>query len=118
MKGEIEVLVKKQHFDNKEYVYYYKLLKNDIYLSYEYDNIKLQSYGIEIERQDFKGKNMINIEKDKIKNISPYRYKVHNLLKMLYENSVSPIHLIDIVSNYVDEYVFDYDYVSKNVSHI
>ncbi|WP_407644975.1 DUF6514 family protein [Clostridium polyendosporum] len=41
--------------------------------------------------------------------ISPQRHKVHNLLKMIYDNGVSPRHLIDILGEYVDTYVIDFD---------
>ncbi|MCS4465680.1 hypothetical protein JTS99_01740 [Clostridium botulinum] len=32
---------------------------------------------------------------------------------MLYEQTVSPIHLIDIIGEYTDEYVVDYENVLK-----
>ncbi|EKX80021.1 hypothetical protein JQ032_14220 [Clostridium botulinum] len=35
---------------------------------------------------------------------------------MLYEQTVSPIHLIDIIGEYTDEYVVDYENVLKNAS--
>ena len=33
---------------------------------------------------------------------------------MLYENQVSPIHLIDIIGEYVDEYVNDFTNIDLN----
>jgi hypothetical protein len=35
-------------------------------------------------------------------------------MRMLYENAVSPIHLIDVLGEYIDEYIIDYDlYISE-----
>lgn len=87
--------------DGKESKYIYRLLKNIFKES--------QAYGIEVERQDFVDGEIINIERDKIELISNNRYKVNELLRMLYKHEVSPIHLVDILGEYVDEYIYDFD---------
>ncbi|MDF2675395.1 MAG: Uncharacterized protein K0R09_3667, partial [Clostridiales bacterium] len=38
------------------------------------------------------------------------------LLKMLYENIVSPLHLLDILGEYVDEYIIDFDSALKDTA--
>lgn len=68
-----------------------------------------EAYGIEVERQDVKNGQTVNINKDNIKLISNNRDKVYDLLKLLYKNQVSPIHLIEILGEYVDEYIYDFN---------
>ncbi|MDU1855534.1 MAG: DUF6514 family protein, partial [Clostridium baratii] len=67
-----------------------------------------------IERTDYKGDLEIDSYKDSVELISPVESKVKGLLKMLYENQVSPIHLIDIIGEYVDEYVNDFKNIDLN----
>lgn len=86
--------------------YYYKLIKTIIG--------KDDVFGIEVERIDLKDDIIIDTFKDSIELVSPIEDKVKNLLRMLYENQVSPIHLIDIVGPFVDEYVNDFKEISFN----
>lgn len=87
---------------------------NDVEFRYAYRLIKkdykeITAYGIEIERKDYIGLENINLERKKIDVISPHRYKVKQLLMKLYNNQVSPIHLIDIIGVYADEYAYEFD---------
>lgn len=81
--------------------YTYRLIKST------YNNG--QAYGIEVEREDLKGGKIINIERDNIKLISNNKCKVRDLLNLLYKNQVSPIHLIEILGEYVDKYIEDFN---------
>lgn len=105
----IESMSRSEVVDDVTYNYFYRIIKGQVTLPIGGDKVVVQSYGIEIERQDVKDGNVINIERDSINSISPQRHKVHNLLKLLYDNVVSPIHLIDILGEYVDEYIIDFD---------
>lgn len=105
----VENLVRTESVEKIKYNYFYRLLKGKVSISYETDTIEVQSYGIEIERHDVLNGELINIERDFVKNISPDRDKVHNLLRLLYDHAVSPIHLIDVIGNYIDEYIIDFD---------
>jgi hypothetical protein len=100
---------------DKKYVYLYRLLKEKVAIAYKNEVIQVQSYGIEVERQDILENKLVNVQRECIKNISPERYKVHNLLKLLYDNQVSPIHLVDVLGDYVDEYILDFD---KQINYI
>ena len=87
---------------------------NDVEMKYIYKLTErqyksVQAYGIEIERDDYKNGENVNIVKDSVDLISPEKEKVKNLLDILYKNEVSPIHLIDIIGEYVDSYVSDFD---------
>ena len=64
-----------------------------------------QVYGIEVERQDIINGGLVNIERNSVNNISTDKEKVKRLSK----NNVSPIHLIDVIGEYVDEYVSDFN---------
>ncbi|BDR65435.1 hypothetical protein K144313037_22820 [Clostridium tetani] len=99
-----------------EHNYSYRMTKGKISLSGYENPIELQSYGIEIERQDIVKGDIINIERDFVKDISCQRYKVHKLLRLLYDNSVSPIHLIDIIGEYIDKYIEDFDNQLKEIA--
>ena len=87
--------------EDVEFRYVYRLIKKD------YKG--MTAYGIEIERKDYVGLKKINLERKKIDIISPHRYKVKQLLMKLYNNQVSPLHLIDVIGNYADEHVYEFD---------
>jgi hypothetical protein len=87
--------------DDVEFRYAYRLIKK------EYRGIT--AYGIEIERKDYVGLKNVNLEREKIDIISPHRYKVKQLIMKLYNNQVSPLHLIDIIGGYVDEHAYEFD---------
>lgn len=65
-------------------------------------------YGIEVERKDFNNEVLINIERDSIEKISPNKGNVESLVDKLHKYEVSPIHLIDVIGEYVDNYVADF----------
>lgn len=89
------------HGDECEFKYLYRLIEQDFY--------GVQVYGIEVEKEDIVDRKEIGIERDSVNIISPDENKVRKLLNMLYNYKVSPIHLIDIIGEYVDEYVSDFD---------
>ncbi len=112
----IEYLGKTERDGEITYNYIYRLIKNDICLSKEQDGIVVQAYGIEIERQDMLEGKIQSIERDCVEVVSPHRHKVHSLLRLLYENTVSPLHLVEVVGEYVDEYVNDFDSVFADIA--
>ena len=112
----IENLSKKVSDDEVKHNYFYRLVKSEISVSMYDEPTEIQAYGIEIERQDIIDDTVVFIERDCIENISPQRHKVKNLVKMLYDNTVSPIHMIDILGDYVDEYISDFDEMLKNIA--
>lgn len=105
----VECLTKSENNENTMYLYSYRMTKGTIELPFENSSVEVQSYGIEVERQDILNGMVMNIERDSLKSISPQRHKVHELLKMLYDNSVSPIHFIEVAGQFVDEYISDFD---------
>jgi hypothetical protein len=91
------------------YTYYYRLTCDDFKIRIGNKASKCKSYGIEVERKDFREESIENIERSSISNISPYRHKVKALLNIIYKNNVSPIHLVDVLGSRVDEYTCDYE---------
>lgn len=85
--------------DEVEFDYFYRLIKSD------YKGIPV--YGIEIERKDYVGMRTINIERDKVDMISYKKNKAKSILMKLYRNKLSPIHLVDIIGYYADEFAYE-----------
>lgn len=73
------------------------------------EQLPIQTYGIEIERRDLKKGTVVNTVSDSIQYISPQRHKVQELLKMVYKNGLTPIHLVEVLGEYVDTYISDFD---------
>ncbi|CAM2882301.1 DUF6514 domain-containing protein [Hathewaya histolytica] len=112
----VESVSKHVSGENIKHNYIYRLVRSDISLYIQSELSQIQTYGIEVERQDIKDGKIINLERDCVKSISPQRYKVHDLLKILYSNDVSPIHLIEVLGEYIDEYIADFDKCLKDTS--
>ena len=112
----IESLSKKLIEVDVKYNYFYRLVKSEMSVSMDDEPTKVQAYGIEIERQDIVDNAIVFIERDCVENISPQRHKVKNLLKMLYDNTVSPVHMIDILGEFIDEDISDFDEMLKNIA--
>lgn len=112
----VENFISTEVAESTKYVYFYRLLKGKTIITYEKESIEVQSYGIEVERQDILNEELVNVQRDCIEHISPYRYKVHNLIRLLYKNKVSPLHLIDITGDYVDRYILDFEREVKYIA--
>lgn len=112
----VENLCRSELAENGVYIYSYRMTKGNITFSIKGDKMQVQSYGIEIERQDVLDGVIVNIERDSLESISPQRYKVHNLLKTLYDGRVSPFHFIDIIGEHVDSYIEDFEKEFCNVA--
>ena len=84
-----------------EFNYFYILIKSS------YRGVPV--YGIEIERKDYIGMRNVNIERDKVDMISYKKNKAEQILINLYKNKLSPIHLVDIIGSYADEFSYKAD---------
>ena len=112
----LENLSKKVTDDDVRHNYFYRLVKSQMTVAMDNESTEVQAYGIEIERQDIVDDVVVFIERDCVENISPQRHKVKNLLKLLYENTVSPIHMIEVLGDYIDEYISDFDEMLKDIA--
>ena len=113
----LENLSKKVTDDDVRHNYFYRLVKSQMNVAMDNESTEVQAYGIEIERQDIVDDVVVFIERDCVENISPQRHKVKNLLKLLYENTVSPIHMIEVLGDYIDEYISDFDEMLKDIAN-
>ena len=105
----IENLFKVENLEGKKCKYIYRLTKSSFPVEISGEIVNLDCYGIETECQEIVDNCVASVERSAIEKISTSRYKVHNLFKLLFDNSVSPVHLIDVIGEYVDEYVSDFD---------
>ena len=96
----IEEIVKMKQLGEVEMQYAYKLTQG------EYN--EKEAYGIVVERKDIVNGKVINVVSNEIKIISTLKDKVRCMLEKLSKNEVSPIHLIDIIGEEVDNCVFDF----------
>ena len=87
------------NFDDKESRYIYRIVENSIR--------NRQAFGIEIERQDFEEGEVVNLERDIVDIVASNQRKAEDILMLLFNNLVSPIHLVDIVGEYADLCVND-----------
>ena len=105
----LETMTRKEKQGDLTYLYDYKLIKGHINMRVGSEQLPIQTYGIEIERRDLKKGTVVNTVSDSIQYISPQRHKVQELLKMVYKNGLTPIHLVEVLGEYVDTYISDFD---------
>ncbi|SFU29496.1 hypothetical protein SAMN04487886_100342 [Clostridium sp. DSM 8431] len=92
-----EKSVRTKYSEGIERIYTYQITKQ-----YEENIIE---YGIEAKREDKSQGSIIKIVKSQIKNISSDQDRMDEIINLLWRNEVSPIHLQDILSDYIDKYV-------------
>lgn len=96
--------------EEQEIKYIYKLTETE-----RNDEI---AYGIVVEKLSIDNNQVIDINRECVELVSPIREKVEKLQKMLYNYEVSPIHLIDVAGEYIDECVLDFDKEYKDTRNI
>jgi len=94
---------------NRQAMYRYLLLESRKEIEYFDKKIEVPCFGVAIVREDIEDGKVCSVESDRIEWLTTYRYKAVQILKKLYENNVSPIHLVDIVGPIADEWVSDFD---------
>lgn len=95
----------------------YYLLEGTKKININEENINLPSYGIQISSEKTVSGKLVDIYSDLIETVSPNKEKVVNLIEFMGENSVSPIHLIDIAGGYADEWIEDFENEAKSILH-
>lgn len=85
--------------NEREMQYIYRLLLKD------YNNKKV--YGLEVERRDISNNQVVNIERESIEEISIVKDRVKEMIDILYNGIVSPIHVVDILGEEIDKCVAD-----------
>lgn len=91
------------------YVFRYYLLEDTKKISVNESNINVPCYGIEIISEKIVDGRLKDIFSDSLPVVSSIKSKVVNLIEFLKDNEVSPHHLVDIVGEYADEWVEDFN---------
>ncbi|HEY5561889.1 MAG TPA: DUF6514 family protein [Clostridiaceae bacterium] len=104
----VENLTKTLLENGKKYTYNYRLVKEKALLPIEApdSNNAIDTYGIAIEVEIY-AEGRIEVLKNHVRDISSKQSKVHNLLNCLYEHTVSPVHLLEVVEDELDKYIVD-----------
>ena len=82
------------NINEKEVKYIYRMTEKNIR--------NRQAFGIEIERQDFNDGQVVNLQTDYVSLVASEEKRANDILLLLFNNLVSPIHLVDIVGEYSD----------------
>ena len=90
------------NINEKEVKYIYRMTEKNIR--------NRQAFGIEIERQDFNDGQVVNLERDHVSLVASEEKRANDILLLLFNNLVSPIHLVDIVGEYADLCVNDFGF--------
>ncbi len=75
--------------------------------SREYNNETV--YGIVVKKESIENKVVVSSVEDRVDIISKKKEVVEKLLDLLYRNQVSPIHLIDVIGETVDNCVLEFN---------
>lgn len=102
--------------DNRRCKYRYMLLEGDKDICNQQETVTLPCFGVEIIREDIVDGNVCSMESDRIPCMTTYRYKAVQLIKKLYVNTVSPLHLIDVAGSLADEWVDDFERQLNGIS--
>ncbi len=105
----IETLRCNCDYDGANLEYIYRLVQRDLQLESNGEICCIKAYGVEVEGKVKDNDKIVQASREEIKYISPYKYKGSKFLHMLEKNMVSPIHLMDIAEELIDEYYKDFD---------
>ncbi|MGL5150180.1 MAG: DUF6514 family protein [Clostridium sp.] len=73
----------------------------------------VKAYGITVSRRDVQDEIVIKEVSDSVHLITPNKEKIMVILEKLYKSVVSPVHLIDIIGEYVDVWVNEFDLIDN-----
>jgi hypothetical protein len=90
----IEKKVATKYIDGIERIYIYIVTQE------KQDNIL--EYGVKAIREDISNGQIVTMIENEVKYISPKKSLVKGIMDILFRNEVSPIHLKEVVCEYVD----------------
>lgn len=97
--------------ENGELEYVYNLTEKKLSLEVEGEEEEVVSYGVEAQSFIKTGEKRTLVSKEEIQVLTPYKHKAKEFISMLRRNEVSPIHLLDIAEEIIEEYYLDFDKV-------
>lgn len=95
--------------EQTRYVFRYYLLEDTKKIFINESHINVPCYGIEIVSEKIVNGRLKDIFCDSLAVVSSIKDKVINLIEFLKDNEVSPYHIVDIVGEYADEWVGDFE---------
>lgn len=100
----------------RQATYKYMLLEGEKEIENFGQTLKVPCFGVEIIREDMDDDHIYAMDSDKIEAMTTYKYKAVQLLKKLYDNFVSPVHLLDVAGDIADEWTSDFDEAFANTA--
>lgn len=95
--------------------YKYYLIQGKVRIENEKGYHVMDSYGIEVIREDYSGSKKVLTEREVILNVSPNKEKVYALLCKMAEGLLSPVHLVEYFDEIADDYYRDFDMIFEEV---
>lgn len=101
--------------DGSELIYKYYITEDERKVDVEDKSVEVKGYGICAETQKLKDGKMQVTFKDSVECINPYKKKVVAIIGFLARNEVSPIHLVNVIGEKVDDMVCDFDVEARKI---
>lgn len=115
MPNKNEVTSYKTSIDDRECIYKYYVLETSKEMTINNKKFIIPCYGINVVSEVYEGGKMCFSFENSIEHVTPFLGKVLNLIEYLKINGVSPIHLIEVAGEFVDEWVNDFDNKAYNM---
>lgn len=95
--------------DGKECIYKYFVIETSKEIFINGKNVNIPCYGICIESEVYEEGMLSSTFENTIEYATPFLSKILKLIDYLKQNEVSPVHLIDVAGEFIDEWVNDFD---------
>lgn len=105
----IETLKCNCDYEGANLEYTYRLVQRELKLENDGEECCITAYGVEVESKLKDNNNIVQTSKEQINFVTPYKYKGSQFLHMLQKNMVSPVHLIDVTEEVIEDYYKDFD---------
>ncbi len=89
--------------------YTYRLIQRDLHVENHGENQSIKAYGVEVESKRKNNDKIVQASKEEVRYVTPYKYKGSQFLHMLERNMVSPIHLVEVAEEVIEEFYKDFD---------
>lgn len=105
----IETLKRNYNCGEENLEYIYNLIEGELKLHNGKEKYSIKAYGVEIESIITNHDKIVHASREEVKYITPYKFKGREFLNMLEKNMVSPIHLLEITEELIEDYYKDFD---------
>ncbi|MDU1412146.1 MAG: DUF6514 family protein [Clostridium sp.] len=96
-------------YDGEVLEYVYNLVERTLSMKCGDREEKFIVYGVEAISYVKRCDKMDMLYREEVEYISPFKYKALEFIEMLSNNNVSPIHLLDITEEVIDDFYRDFD---------